>query len=79
MGLVLVALTLFMMVFAPQIIALTKPGLAVPGKRATFEMAVQMTRVMLPAQLFFYLGGLFSAVLNSFKRFGASRVDGRGV
>ena len=72
MGFVLVALTVVLMVFAPQIIALTKPGLATPGKRATFEMTVAMTRVMLPAQLFFYLGGLFSAVLNTFKRFGAS-------
>lgn len=72
MGFLLVVVTLLLMVFAPQIIALSKPGLAVPGKRGTFELAVSMTRVMLPAQLFFYLGGLFSAVLNTFKRFGAS-------
>lgn len=72
MGFVLVVLTVILMVFAPQIIALTKEGLYSPAKMDTFNMAVAMTRVMLPAQLFFYLGGLFSAVLNNFKRFGTS-------
>ncbi|RYG55151.1 hypothetical protein EON80_31040, partial [bacterium] len=72
MGFILVVLTVALMVFAPQIIAITKPGLTEPGKEGTFETAVAMTRIMLPAQLFFYLGGLFSAVLNTFKRFGAS-------
>lgn len=72
MGFVLVVLTALLMIFAPQIIVITKPGLASATKEGTFETAVAMTRIMLPAQLFFYLGGLFSAVLNTFKRFGAS-------
>ncbi|BCM91481.1 putative lipid II flippase MurJ [Abditibacteriota bacterium] len=72
MGFVLVALTVLLMIFAPQIIAITKPGLATSTKEGTYDAAIAMTRVMLPAQLFFYLGGLFNAVLNTFKRFGAS-------
>ncbi len=72
MGIVLTVLTVLLMIFAPQIIAITKPGLATAGKEGTFHAAVTMTRIMLPAQLFFYLGGLFNAVLNTFKRFGAS-------
>lgn len=74
MGLVLVVMTLIMMLFAPEIIALTKPGLLakIQDKRETYELVISMTRIMLPAQLFFYLGGLFAAVLNTFKRFGAS-------
>lgn len=70
MGVVLVGLTAFMMLFTPQLIALTKPGLL--HYPETFKLTVAMTRIILPAQLFFYLGGLLVGVLNTFKRFGAS-------
>jgi putative peptidoglycan lipid II flippase len=70
MGVVLMGLTAFMMLFTPQLIALTKPGLL--QHRETFELTVAMTRIILPAQLCFYLGGLLVGVLNTFKRFGAS-------
>lgn len=42
----------------------------------SFELAVEMTRIMLPAQLFFYLGGMVIGVLNAHKRFGASGFTG---
>ena len=36
------------------------------------ELTVQMTRIMLPAQAFFYMGGMIVGVLNAHKRFGAA-------
>ncbi len=72
MGVVLIVLTAIMMLFAPQLLILTAWGLREPGKRDTLDLAVTMTRVILPAQLFFYLGGLLVGVLNTFKRFGAT-------
>ena len=72
MGAFLLVATALMMIFAPQFMALTKPGLSAPDKRETLKLAVQMTRIILPAQLFFYSGGLMLGVLNTFKRFGAS-------
>ncbi len=81
MGAVLLAATAIMMVFTPTFLAISNPGLreinpatglVLPAKQETFELAVQMTRVILPAQIFFYLGGLMLGVLNTFKRFGAT-------
>jgi putative peptidoglycan lipid II flippase len=72
MGVVLFAIVALCTHFAQPLVALTAPGLLEPGKERTFEAAVQMTRVMLPAQLFFYLGGMVVGVLNAHKRFGAS-------
>ncbi len=72
MGAVLVIASVLMMVFTPQLMALSKPGFLAPDKKDTFDLAVQMTRIILPAQFFFYSGGLMLGVLNTFKRFGAS-------
>ena len=80
MGAFLFVATALMMIFTPQFMALTKPGflgpdengLLDPNGREKFELAVQMTRVILPAQFFFYSGGLMLGVLNAFKRFGSS-------
>ena len=72
MGAVLIAATVAMMIFTPQLIALSKPGFTAPAKKETLDLAVQMTRIILPAQFFFYSGGLMLGVLNTFKRFGAS-------
>ncbi len=72
MGLILVVLTTGMMIWTGPLIAMFLPGLTAPDKIETFELAVAMTRIILPAQLFFYLGGLLVGVLNSFKRFGAT-------
>jgi putative peptidoglycan lipid II flippase len=72
MGVVLVGLTAFMMLFAPQLLFLRYPGIVAPEKAQTYALTIQMTRIILPAQLFFYLGGLLVGVLNTFKRFGAT-------
>ncbi len=39
-------------------------------------LTVKMTRILLPAQIFFYLGGMIVGVLNAHKRFGASSLTG---
>ncbi len=45
--------------FAPQLVALLAPGLTEP---VLFAQAVRMTRIIMPAQLCFFSGGLFMAV-----------------
>ncbi len=81
MGAVLVVVTALMMWLTPTLNGLLYPGLLKPdeltglvpaAKRETFDLAVRMTRVILPAQLFFYLGGLMLGVLNTFRRFGST-------
>lgn len=47
------------MVFAPQLVAWAAPGLEDPEALAA---AVRMTRIILPAQVFFFAGGLLTAV-----------------
>jgi len=47
------------MVVAPQLVAWAAPGLEDP---LTLAAAVHMTRIILPAQLFFFAGGLLMAV-----------------
>jgi hypothetical protein len=48
-----------------------------PGEK--LDLTVQMTRIMIPAQACFYLGGLLVGVLNAHKRFGASAYTGAVV
>jgi len=72
MSVVLVVATLLLMAFAPFLVARTNPEIAINGKETTLALTIAMTRVMLPAQLFFFLGALMSAALNAFKRFGAA-------
>jgi putative peptidoglycan lipid II flippase len=57
-GPVLAAAILVAMVAAPEIVALVAPGLQDPALKAS---AVRMTRIILPAQFFFFAGGLFMA------------------
>lgn len=52
--------------FAPQLVALLAPGLDDP---AVIRSAVRMTRIILPAQFFFFAGGLFMAVQFARERF----------
>ena len=52
--------------FAPRIVALLAPGLEDP---AVIRSAVRMTRIILPAQFFFFAGGLFMAVQFAKERF----------
>lgn len=79
MGSVLLALIVITWIFADPLVRLTIPGFDPtnhPDKAKTFALTVQMTRIFLPAQLFFYLGGMLVGVLNAHKRFGASGLTG---
>jgi putative peptidoglycan lipid II flippase len=58
-GPVLAAAILVAMGAAPQIVGLVAPGLQDPVLKAS---AVRMTRIILPAQVFFFAGGMFMAV-----------------
>jgi putative peptidoglycan lipid II flippase len=65
-GLLLSVLVAVAMVFAPQMVSLLAPGRDDP----VFQLlAVRMTRVILPAQFFFFAGGLLSAVQFARERF----------
>ena len=57
-GLLLIAFIAVAMVFAPELIALTAPGIQDP---VILGKAVRMTRIILPAQFFFFTGGMFTA------------------
>jgi putative peptidoglycan lipid II flippase len=65
-GCFLVVLIPVAVILAPQLITLIAPGLKNP---ATIASAVRMTRIILPAQLFFFVGGLLMAVQFSKERF----------
>jgi putative peptidoglycan lipid II flippase len=65
-GSLLVVLILISMAFAPQLIHLIAPGLE---NENTIATAVRMTRIILPAQFFFFAGGLLMAVQFSKERF----------
>lgn len=52
--------------FTPALVGLLAPGLDDP---AVFAAAVRMTRIILPAQFFFFAGGLFMAVQFARERF----------
>ncbi len=54
------------MILAPYLIAILAPGMDDPQLQAT---AVRMTRIILPAQLFFFAGGLLMAVQFSKEKF----------
>ena len=63
------ALILFMavaMLFAPELIRILAPGLK---DAPTIDLAVRMTRIIIPAQFFFFSGGLFMAVQFAKERF----------
>jgi putative peptidoglycan lipid II flippase len=52
-------------IFAPQIVRLIFPNFT----PAQADLCVRLTRILLPAQLFFYVGGVISAVLQSHRMF----------
>lgn len=68
MALVLVVAIVVVEWFAPELVSAYLVHLA-PANRV---LAVQLTRILLPAQLFFYLGGLVSATLFARHRFVAA-------
>ncbi len=65
MGLVLVALVLVAEIFTPQLVKLIAPGF----KAAEKAQVIFLTRLMLPAQICFYMGSILSAVQYAKARF----------
>ncbi len=52
--------------FAPLLVSILAPGFTDP---ALFKQAVKMTRIIMPAQFFFFSGGLFMAVQFAKEKF----------
>lgn len=65
-GSLLIVLIFITMIFAHQFVNILAPGLKDP---VTVALAVKMTRVIIPAQFFFFCGGLFMAVQFSGEKF----------
>lgn len=65
-GLLLISFILISMIWAPQLVQMVAPGITDP---ATFAKAVKMTRIILPAQFFFFSGGLLMAIEFSHEKF----------
>jgi putative peptidoglycan lipid II flippase len=65
-GILLAFLVGVAMALAPQLMALLAPGRSDPEFLA---QAARMTRILLPAQLFFFAGGMFMAVQFARERF----------
>lgn len=65
-GMILLCLILVCMIWTPQLIRIIAPGIENP---TTFSMAVKMTRIIMPAQFFFFCGGLFMAVQFANEKF----------
>ncbi|WP_300462359.1 murein biosynthesis integral membrane protein MurJ [Desulfobacula sp.] len=65
-GLVLLCFILVTMIWAPQFVRLFAPGIQDPE---TFGLAVKMTRIIIPAQFFFFAGGLLMAVQFAHEKF----------
>ncbi len=77
MTIVTTAFVVVCVVFAEPLTRLFTPGLDGPKHDPrTFALAVEMTQVILPGQIFFYIGGLLVGVLNAQKRFGATGFTG---
>ena len=53
-------------IFAPELVKILAPGLKDPN---LFKLAVKMTRIIIPAQFFFFTGGLFMAVQFAKEKF----------
>lgn len=58
-GLIMLILICLMFVLARPLVALIAPGLNDP---LVLDQAVSMTRIIIPAQFFFFVGGMFMAV-----------------
>jgi putative peptidoglycan lipid II flippase len=61
----LIAGTILAEIFAPQLVGRIVPGFTAEQMR----LCVHLTRILLPAQIFFYVGGVVSAVLLSNRLF----------
>jgi putative peptidoglycan lipid II flippase len=65
-GSVLIVLVIIGMIFTPELIDIVARGRVDPEFRAD---VVRMTRIILPAQLFFFAGGLFMAIQYAKEKF----------
>ena len=65
-GSILVALMVPAWIWAGTLVGLVAPGIKDPG---TLALATRMTRIVLPAQILFFAGGLFMAVQFTKERF----------
>ena len=65
-GLLLLIFIIISFIFAPEIVAMLAPGIQDP---VLFKSAVKMTRIIIPAQFFFFTGGLFMAVQFAKEKF----------
>ena len=65
-GSLALAMVVCSMALAPDLVALAAPGVDDPQ---TLALAVRMTRIILPAQFFFFAGGLLMAVQFARERF----------
>lgn len=65
-GLLLVVLVAICMIFAPQLVRIVAPGLQ---QDVMYEYAAAMTRIVMPAQLCFFAGGMLMAVQYAKERF----------
>jgi len=65
MTVVLVVAIIILEIFTPQIVKSMFPGF----DKETLDKTILFTRIVLPAQLFFYNGGIISAILLSKKKF----------
>ena len=65
-GSLALAMVVCSMALAPELVALAAPGVDDPQ---TLALAVRMTRIILPAQFFFFAGGLLMAVQFARERF----------
>src|SRR5438067_4269519 len=54
-------------IFAPQIVGLIFPGFKQHPDE--LRLCIYLTRILLPMQMFFYVGGVLSAVLLSYRMF----------
>ncbi len=72
MGLVLTGAIVLSEVFTvPLVVSLAAPGYATPEHKDLFALIVYLTRIILPCQLFFFLGGLMMGTLESRQDFRA--------
>ena len=65
-GLLLLCFILVTMIWAPKFVHIFAPGIQDPD---TFALAVKMTRIIIPAQFFFFSGGLLMAVQFANEKF----------
>jgi putative peptidoglycan lipid II flippase len=76
MSTALLILIVIGIVWSHELVSRLLPGFTEPEKAQTLSLTVTMTQILLPAQFFFYVGGMIVGVLNAHKRFGASGLTG---